>query len=504
MAGEIHRYSVRAYEHKECALSASIGFRSLPVMWTLLLRLLQHGGRKLLVVAVVVVVALGGGALYLAAEGERQRLERDAVLYRQRLEEVGEAVGRWEAEARRQAELARLAALRLQATEQRMRQLQTIIQRLLSVVGLAEAEQQEMAGLAQQRKELERQQAGYGEGAAEAARRVTALAEERTLRAEELERVEQLRTARDVLQAKVRDYLAAAWERYGTWVLWVVFLLLAGPTLWRLFLYYGWAPWVAWAPPVVLDTPAADGSRPPRPVTRGGGVSHSVTLAGTDEVLVKERFLQSSDIGCRKRTRFVLDWRYPFTSAASGLIELIHLTPDIVLSGAPVRVTFSTVDETTTELLEVDLPEGTSLVVRPRFVAGLIRPVGGAGGTWRARWRVGSLHAWITLQFRYFEVRGPVRLLLWGARGVRCETVEGGRARRTNADSTIGFTPGLAYHSIRAETFWAYYRGANPLFDDRFSGDGIFLCQEISLSPKSGARRFWSAIWDGLLKVFGL
>jgi hypothetical protein len=53
-------------------------------------------------------------------------------------------------------------------------------------------------------------------------------------------------------------------------------------------------------------------------------------------------------------------------------------------------------------------------------------------------------------------------------------------ARRTNQDATIGFTPNLDYRPVSAETFWSYYRGMNPLFDDLFAGRGLFLVQETA------------------------
>jgi len=78
-------------------------------------------------------------------------------------------------------------------------------------------------------------------------------------------------------------------------------------------------------------------------------------------------------------------------------------------------------------------------------------------------------------------------------------------ARRANQDATIGFTPNLEYRPARAETFWSYYRGMNPLFDDLFAGQGLFLCQQIAAEGDAkSARRFWSNVWGGALKVFGL
>jgi hypothetical protein len=58
---------------------------------------------------------------------------------------------------------------------------------------------------------------------------------------------------------------------------------------------------------------------------------------------------------------------------------------------------------------------------------------------------------------------------------------------------------------VRAETFWGYYRGLNPLFDDLFSGQGVFLVQETSSGHGERASgRFWASLWSGVLKVLGL
>jgi hypothetical protein len=78
-------------------------------------------------------------------------------------------------------------------------------------------------------------------------------------------------------------------------------------------------------------------------------------------------------------------------------------------------------------------------------------------------------------------------------------------ARRANQEATMGFTPNLDYRAARAETFWSYFRGMNPLFDDLFAGRGLFLCQQVS-GPEGGQAggKFWSGVWGGVLKVFGM
>ena len=81
----------------------------------------------------------------------------------------------------------------------------------------------------------------------------------------------------------------------------------------------------------------------------------------------------------------------------------------------------------------------------------------------------------------------------------------GGPARRANQDATIGFTPALEYRPVRAETFWAYFRNKNPLFDDLFAGPGLFLCQRTAAKGAANdARRFWAGVWGGVLRVFGV
>ncbi|MCW5550423.1 MAG: hypothetical protein KIT44_15780, partial [Opitutaceae bacterium] len=213
--------------------------------------------------------------------------------------------------------------------------------------------------------------------------------------------------------------------------------------------------------------------------------------------------LQASDEGLKRRTRFLLDWRIPFTCLASGLVELVELRNR---TSTEQRATLSNQANPHIELALVTLPAGASMILRPSFLIGALAEQGGRLAI-RRRWQIWRWQSWITLQFRFFEFAGPCRLLVAGSRGVRAEVLsrrETPAARRTNQDATVGFSPHLDYRPARAETFWGYYRGMNPLFDDLFSGEGVFLCQEITAGEKGGARRFWSGLRDGILRVFGL
>lgn len=303
-------------------------------------------------------------------------------------------------------------------------------------------------------------------------------------------------------KSKVLHYLREAWARHGPYVLLVLGLYFLGPPLGRIFLYLVFAPLVSGRAPVVLG--AATGVLPAVATSRA---AIDLALAPGDILWVKEKFLQASDEGLAKKTKTVLDWGMPFTCWAAGLTELVQMANRS--AEATYRATFSSQENPNTELALVTVPAGASIVLRPSFLAGV---VGADGGKVRIRrhWRLFTMQSWVTGQFRYFEFAGPCRLLVAGSRGVRAEVLEklpgnNAPARRTNQDATIGFTPGLAYRPVRAETFWAYFRGMNPLFDDLFEGQGIFLCQETSAKgPQEQVRKFWGGLRDGILRGFGL
>jgi hypothetical protein len=197
----------------------------------------------------------------------------------------------------------------------------------------------------------------------------------------------------------------------------------------------------------------------------------------------------------------------PLTCFAAGLTELIEMRHE---GGAGERrVTLSNQADPHSELAVLALPAGAALVLRPSFLAGAVLPADGRLRV-RRRWQLFRWQSWVTLQFRFFEFAGPCRLIVAGTRGVRVERLSAGEdggvaARRANQDATIGFTPNLEYRPARAETFWSYYRGMNPLFDDLFVGRGLFLCQQVASNGEAKrARRFWAGVWSGTMRLFGL
>lgn len=308
--------------------------------------------------------------------------------------------------------------------------------------------------------------------------------------------------AREETRTGPFQYLRSAWER-AKWVILVMLLgYFFGPTVTKVAAYYGVGRLLVGSRPIVIREDARL-----LPDVTDSGVSLEVELWPGESAWMKEEFLQSSDEGLGRKTRFLFDWAIPFTSLSCGLVEMIELSH--THAGEPCTLTVSDMDDPHNELALVRVPEGGSIVLRPSFIAGVIRPHE-APMVVRRRWRLFHWQAWITGQFRFFEFEGPVKLAIVGSRGVRSEWLRplaGGvmRSRRTNQDATIGFTPNLRYRPVRAETFWAYYRNKNPLFDDLFEGEGMFLCQEIVTEGAAAkVRSFWSRVWDAMLKVFGI
>lgn len=297
-------------------------------------------------------------------------------------------------------------------------------------------------------------------------------------------------------KSKLAHYLERAWERSKWWLGGALALYFFGPTVAKLALYYFMAPLIMRGRPVRLQS--AVGALPEVGTSR---VSLDLPLSAGNRLWVREHFLQSSDEGVGKKTRFLLDWKMPFTCLASGLTELVEIQP--AQASGEQHVTLSNQANPHIELALIQLGEGASLVLRPSFLVGIAMETGRKVRI-RRRWQIFRWQSWVTLQFRYFEFVGPARLIVAGSRGVRVERLAAS-GRRTNQDATIGFTPALDYKPVRAETFWGYYRGMNPLFDDLFAGEGFFLCQEISTEGTArAARKFWAGLWSSALKVFGL
>ena len=470
-------------------------------MATVFLQIGSWLGRKLVGALLIVALALAAYGIWLFLQ-EEGRLER------QRLEKLQQAmVDRERLQAARDALEQRLVSLRKELATQEER-----VQRARKVMASLQAleswwdrlwgnpgQQTANAEQARRMQDLEREAQGK---LGELRGLLTQVTAEKGGVEAALQRISQEVGRLEESRSRAVHYVALAWDSVKWYLLSALLAYFLGPTVWALALYYGVAPVMTRGAPIRL------GPEPEAlPELGGSSVSTEAVLRPGDILRLKEKFLQASDEGVTRRTRFVLDWKIPFTSLACGLVELVELRA--TGGEGEWRVTLSSSDDPHAELAMVTVPAGASLVLRPSFLAGGIE---GPSERLRIRrhWRIFRWQAWVGGQFRVFEFVGPCRLIITGSRGVRAERLadraaSASPARRTNQDATIGFTPNLEYRPVRAETFWSYYRGMNPLFDDLFSGRGVFVVQETSTEgPAAKAGAFWSSVWNGVLKVFGL
>ncbi len=461
--------------------------------------------QKLAVAAVIAAVALlaYGLWLYVQEEGflEQGRVERlqRAVAERDVLLEAQKAVEQKLAKARADVEEQKTRAKKAAEIVAKLRALESWWDRLVG-------NREQQAANAEQIKKMEALKTDATARLAELQGIVTAAILEKGGIDAALARANAEVGGLQAAESETRRYLREAWEKTRWWIAIALASWFLGPTLWALAMYYGFARLLAAGRPIRLGPDPAT-----LPVVRESRVSIEGALRPGEVLRIKEKYLQASDEGIAKSTRFVLDWSIPFTSLACGLVELVQMRHPAKAGepGGEYRVTLSNGEDPHIEMALVEVPAGASLVLRPSFLAGVLQREADTLQI-RRHWRLFRWQSWITGQFRFFEFVGPCRLIVAGSRGVRAEVLadregQAAPARRTNQDATIGFTPNLEYSPVRAETFWSYYRGMNPLFDDRFAGRGLFVLQETHTEGGAAkAGKFWASVWSGMLKVFGL
>jgi len=280
-----------------------------------------------------------------------------------------------------------------------------------------------------------------------------------------------------------------------------------GHLLVKALFYYVLAPLAARRKPIRLDHVASgqivlrgDVQRPVDPRMIRSAVSQAVMLAKGEEMLVLADYVQSASVHGKKDTKWLLDWAYPWTSLISGLYALTRIRT----TGADERVVLSASADALSELALITIPAGSAMVFQPRGMVGVIYDAATPLAITR-HWRLGTLHAWLTLQLRYLVFHGPVTLIVSGTRGVRVERA--GDGRTISQASTLGFSANVDYSTVRCETFFPFYMSKTALLQDRFAGEGGYYVYDET--PRGGKKagfveRGLEGVVDGVLKVFGI
>ena len=325
--------------------------------------------------------------------------------------------------------------------------------------------------------------------------------EDRNRKAQEIKALdERIQTQRERVAEKPAERLVAAVNANLPVAILILLGILIMPVVIKSFLYFVLAPAASRLAPIcILPDPQSPALAEPRP----SAVSMSLDVGPEEELLVQANFLQSSSRPARKHTVWLLNWQIPFASLASGMFALTSIRPE---GTTATRVVVSSQDDAFGEVGIIEIPKGAAMVIQPRSLAGVVKPAGSTVAISR-HWRLSSLHAWLTLQFRYLTFHGPCKVILKGCRGVRSEAPQANQPRLINQAATLGFSANLDYRTTRCETFVSYLRGQENLFNDLFGGGpGRFVYEEIpALGRRTGiAGRGLEGFLDAVLKAFGI
>lgn len=286
----------------------------------------------------------------------------------------------------------------------------------------------------------------------------------------------------------------------------ILFGIIISPIVIKGLFYFVLAPLASRRPAVCIlpkSVGAISGGDDYSPIISGNtkisAVSIPILVDESQELLVHPEYLQSSSIDGKISTKWLLDWSYPLSSLAAGMVALTRIRATQLET-----VIISSTKDPLSEVGVIALPEGSSLILQPHSLVGLVYRRGGSPKITK-HWRLGSLHAWLTLQLRYLVFHGPVKLVLKGCRGIRVETA--GSGRRINQAATMGFSANLQYKTFRCETFSAYLLGEQELLNDSFAGEsGCYIYEEMPHFGKKGGLtgRGMEGVTDSMLKIFGV
>ncbi|MGB4812071.1 MAG: hypothetical protein WBP13_06275 [Methylophilaceae bacterium] len=284
--------------------------------------------------------------------------------------------------------------------------------------------------------------------------------------------------------------------------------ILFFPLIIKSFFYYIVAPITSKRPPVrvlknvsgkILCKNNPEGNQNRISVS---AVSQEVLISDGEELLVHAEYLQSTSQQGLKDTKWLMDYKYPLSSLASGMFALTRIRAN----SKEVDETYviSSLKDPLIEIGIITIPIGAAIVLQPHSLVGIVQQINHPVFI-SHHWRLANLNAWLTLQLRFLVFHGPATLIIKGCRGIKVERA--GLGRNINQASTIGFSANLPYSTTRCETFVAYLMGKQELLNDHFSeGAGYYIYEEMPyLGKKSGITgRGLEGISDSILKVFGI
>ncbi len=269
-----------------------------------------------------------------------------------------------------------------------------------------------------------------------------------------------------------------------------VLAFLAGPFLAKALWYFGIAPLARFATPLQLTPGEVPGSC--RALASGKVLE--VAIHPAQPLLTRMAWLQQYDPSLAKRTRFLFDWRSPFTSYAAGLHEMTEVTARPGESGGTAHLTAAA--DPNAYLIALELDRHPGLVLHPGAVVAVRGDI-----RMHARWRLGSLHAWIAGRLRHILFSGSGTLYVTGHAGV--DLVQNSRPVVVEEALILGYDSRSRFAAVRTETFWPFFRDHTSLFDYRFDGQQPFLRQTAAAPDSRAAGNPFRRVLQTFLNALG-
>jgi hypothetical protein len=292
-------------------------------------------------------------------------------------------------------------------------------------------------------------------------------------------------------------------NHWGAIISGAIFIIFpVGRWLRRLFVWFGPGAWVERRRKPLVFSAWRGGHEA---VTTGSnGVSLVMQVKEGEAAWFRDEYLDRTTrpTGTRFGLLPVFSKRFLLMSLIDGLWWMTVVKGD---KENKTKFTVSATDDAASEFAVVEIPEQSSLLIRPRFIIGLTFPEQSPPKL-RKHWRLTQLEAWCIGQLWFFELAGPARVVLRGSRGVLShssvsdESIES----RLNPGSLIGFSPTVTLSIRRSESLWQYLANEAPFYNYSFEGNGTFLTQETQEKSSHGGPLGWLAsLGDALLKLAG-
>lgn len=283
--------------------------------------------------------------------------------------------------------------------------------------------------------------------------------------------------------------LSAARRTWWQWAT-IVLVVLAGPIAWKAVWYYGLAALASHRPPARLASSSAAGNL----TALDRGKTLEIQVAPDSPLIARMNWVQQYSPGLAKRTRFLFEWRSPFTSYAAGLAEMTELTTSNPAESG--TVTLSAGHDPNAYLLALDLQDHPGVVLKPGAVIAVKGPI-----QLRPRWHLGSLHHWIAGRVRHILFCGTGTVYVTGCGGVTLVATEAPAV--VEEALVVGYDSRTAFATVRTETFWPYFRNQTSLFDYRFDSGYPAIRQTAALPSARGQANAFVRAVDAVCNAVG-